>query len=535
MPTTQRSWSPTSWQATPGGAMQQPCYPNAEALRRVVEQLAHLPPLVTSWEIESLKSQLAEAAAGKRFLLQGGDCAETFDDCESTAIANKLKILLQMSLVLVHGMRKPVIRVGRFAGQYAKPRSNDVETRPGIASNVQHGEHGEHGEKRGKTKSNSVSSVNSVVNSLGENLTLPSYRGDIVNRPAFTVADRTPDPLNMLRAYERSALTLNFIRALIDGGFADLHHPEYWDLGFVKHSPRAEEYQRIVESIGESLRFMETLAGQTVSEMTRVDFFTSHEALLLLYEQAQTRQVPRREGWYNLATHFPWIGMRTAAPDSAHVEYARGIRNPIAIKIGVPPEAVASDGLSATQSRIARLIEILNPENEPGRLTIVHRFGAHQIAKCLPRLIEAVAQSPYGKNVLFVCDPMHGNTQSVKVETSKRPNVQTRSGAELIAPGSAGGTASSSNPHASSPPVKTRKFEHILAELEQAFEIHKKMGTYLGGVHFELTGDNVTECTGGARGMSEADLTQAYKSHVDPRLNYEQSLELALLIARLGR
>jgi 3-deoxy-7-phosphoheptulonate synthase len=512
--------------------MQQPCYPNAEALRRVVEQLAHLPPLVTSWEIETLKSQLAEAAAGKRFLLQGGDCAETFDDCESSAIANKLKILLQMSLVLVHGMRKRVIRVGRFAGQYAKPRSNDVETR--TISELKHRGHGEHRETKYEEPS-SAPAVSSVASSREDQITLPSYRGDIVNRPEFTVGDRTPDPLNMLRAYERSALTLNFIRALIDGGFADLHHPEYWDLGFVKHSPRADEYQHIVESIGESLRFMEVLAGQTVSEMTRVDFFTSHEALILLYEQAQTRQVPRREGWYNLSTHFPWIGMRTATPESAHVEYARGIRNPIAIKVGTPPEGASSDGMSAMQECIAQLLEMLNPEDEPGRLTIVHRFGAHQIAKCLPRLIEAVDKSSHGKNVLFVCDPMHGNTQSVNVETSKRPNVRTAPSAEPLAPGSAGGNASSLKSQSTSLPVKTRKFEHILAELEQAFDIHKQMGTYLGGVHFELTGDNVTECTGGARGMSEADLSQAYKSHVDPRLNYEQSLEMALLIARLGR
>lgn len=519
--------------------MQQPCYPNAQALRRVVEQLANLPPLVTSWEIETLKSQLAEASAGKRFLLQGGDCAETFDDCESTAIANKLKILLQMSLVLVHGMRKRVIRVGRFAGQYAKPRSNDVETR--TISEVNHREHAAHRDKEDQDSFSAHSASSAVKTSVGE-LTLPSYRGDIVNRPEFTVGGRTPDPLNMLRAYERSALTLNFIRALIDGGFADLHHPEYWDLGFVKHSPRAEEYQRIVESIGESLRFMETLAGQTVSDMTRVDFFTSHEALLLLYEQAQTRQVPRREGWYNLSTHFPWIGMRTALPESAHVEYARGIRNPIAIKIGAPPEGVNATSLDAMQQRIEKLLAILNPDNEPGRLTIVHRFGAHQIGKCLPRLIEAVEKSPHGKNVLFVCDPMHGNTQSVNVETSghslgnsQRQNVKAPHGTMPSAAGSTAGIASSPKPQAPGLSVKTRKFEHILAELEQAFEIHKKMGTYLGGVHFELTGDNVTECTGGARGMTDADLSQAYKSHVDPRLNYEQSLEMALLIARLGR
>ena len=452
-------WSPTSWHSKP--VTQQPSYPDAAALQRVVEQLAKLPPLVTSWEIETLKSQLAEAASGKRFLLQGGDCAESFEDCESTAIANKLKILLQMSLVLVHGMRKRVIRVGRFAGQYAKPRTSDLESREGNAQD------------------------------------LPAYRGDIVNRAEFTAAARTPDPQNLLRGYERAALTLNFIRALIDGGFADLHHPEYWDLGFVKHSPRADEYQHVVESIGQSLRFMETLAGQTVGEMTRVDFFTSHEGLHLLYEQAQTRQVPRREGWYNLSTHVPWIGMRTSDPGHAHVEYFRGIRNPIAVKVG--PGSAANGGLG---ERIAALLAVLHPDDEPGRLTIIHRFGAHDIAAMLPQLIQAVQKT--GKSVLWVCDPMHGNTQTVK----------SGAGAE------------------DGPARKTRKFEHILAELQQAFEIHRKMGTYLGGVHFELTGDNVTECTGGARGTNESDLARAYKSQVDPRLNYEQALEMAMLIAK---
>jgi 3-deoxy-7-phosphoheptulonate synthase len=450
-------WSPTSWQSKP--VTQQPVYPDAAEVSRVVAQLAKLPPLVSSWEVETLKAQLAEAAAGRRFLLQGGDCAESFEDCESSIIANKLKILLQMSLVLVHGLKKRVTRVGRFAGQYAKPRTADMESRNGQS--------------------------------------LPAYRGDIVNAPEFDLRGRTPDPQRLLRGYERSALTLNFIRALIDGGFADLHHPEYWDLGFVKHSPRAGEYQKIVESIGQSLRFMETLAGQTVSDMTRVDFFTSHEGLHLLYEQALTRQVPRREGWYNLGTHFPWIGMRTALPGNAHVEYFRGIRNPIAVKVG--PESLPA--------MVTQLVELLHADNEPGRLTIVHRFGAHQIAKCLPPMIEAV--SAMKKTVMWVCDPMHGNTQTVQ-------------GVNPLATGSAGG------------PLKTRKFDHILAELEQAFEIHSKMGTYLGGVHFELTGENVTECTGGARGTSEADLGRAYTSQVDPRLNYEQALEMAMLIARRG-
>src|SRR5438552_1127477 len=293
-PFTPGHWMPDSWQKKP--ATQLPIYPDTGALQSALEQLARLPPLVTSWEIENLKQQLAEATRGERFLLQGGDCSENFDDCESGAIAGKLKILLQMSLVLVQGAKKRVIRVGRIAGQYAKPRSEDTETRSGV--------------------------------------TLPSYRGDMINRAGFSLPDRTPDPALLLRAYERSALTINFIRALIEGGFADLHHPEYWELGFVAHSQHAAEYTRMVESIGESLRFMETLAGRVVADINRVDFFTSHEGLHLYYEQAQTRQVPRRPGWYNLSTHFPWIGERTRSLDGAHVEFFRGIANPIGVKIG---------------------------------------------------------------------------------------------------------------------------------------------------------------------------------------------------------
>jgi 3-deoxy-7-phosphoheptulonate synthase len=439
-----QSWSPTSWQDRP--AAQQPTYSDTSELLRIVEQLSKLPPLVTSWEIEALKNQIDEAQRGERFLLQGGDCAERFDECQSASIADKLKILLQMSLVLVHGTRRRVIRVGRFAGQYAKPRSSDLET-------------------RGK-------------------VTLPSYRGDIVNSSEFDPTLRRPDPTLLLRGYERAALTLNFIRALIDGGFADLHHPEYWDLDFVHHSPQAAEYQRMVEQIGQSLRFMETLAGVEVGQMSRVDFYTSHEALHLYYEQAQTRQVPHRTGWYNLATHFPWLGMRTATLDGAHVEYFRGISNPIAVKIGS----------SMTKPWLTELLDVLHPENEPGRMTLITRFGAHHIAEHLPPLIDAVNES--GKTVLWVCDPMHGNT-------------------EMTASG-----------------LKTRKFEHILAELEQAFEIHHQKGTYLGGVHVELTGDNVTECTGGARGINEDDLKRAYRTQVDPRLNYEQALEMAMIISQ---
>jgi 3-deoxy-7-phosphoheptulonate synthase len=438
------SWTPASWREKP--ALQQVAYPDEDALARALDELAALPPLVTSWEIEALKGQLAEAARGERFLLQGGDCAETFAECRSGAIAAKLKILLQMSLVLVHGGRHRVIRVGRFAGQYAKPRTEDLETFGGV--------------------------------------TLPAYRGDLVNGIAFTAEDRRPDPARLLRGYERSALTLNFIRGLVDGGFADLHHPEYWELGFVQHSPLAAEYRRMVETIGESLRFMETLAGRSVGQLDRVDFFTSHEALHLPYEQAQTRRVPRRAGWYDLATHFPWIGMRTADPGGAHVELLRGVANPVAVKIGP----------GMTRDRLLRLLDLLHPDDEPGRLTLIHRLGHRGVREHLPRLVETVQEA--GRTVVWCCDPMHGNTE--------------RTGAG----------------------VKTRRFEHILAELEASFDLHQELGSRLGGVHFELTGEDVTECTGGARGLDESQLDRAYRSFVDPRLNYEQALEMAMLVAR---
>jgi 3-deoxy-7-phosphoheptulonate synthase len=438
-------WSPASWKTKP--AVQQPVYPDADALRRALADLARLPPLVTSWEIENLKLQLAEATRGERFLLQGGDCSESFADCESGAIASKLKILLQMSLVLVQGGKKRVTRIGRFAGQYAKPRSTDTETRDGV--------------------------------------TLPCYRGDMINRAGFTPADRTPDPELLLRAYERSGLTINFIRSLIEGGFADLHHPEYWELGFVSRSPHAGEYTRMVQSIGESLRFMEALSASVLSDIGRVDFFTSHEGLQLYYEQAQTRQVPRRTGWYDLSTHLPWIGERTRSLDGAHVEFFRGIANPVGVKIGP----------TVTPDELLRLINTLNPATEPGRLTLIHRFGSDRVGQCLPPLVAAVRRE--GRQVLWCCDPMHGNTET------------TSSG------------------------VKTRRFDRILAELETSFRLLHEGGAHLGGVHFELTGDNVTECLGGASGVTESDLARDYRTSLDPRLNYEQAMEMALLLARL--
>lgn len=440
------SWHPESWQGKP--AVQQPLYPDAGALATAVENLRALPPLVTSWEVEALRAQLAEAEDGKRFVLQGGDCAESFADCRPEIITNRLKVLLQMSLALVHGMKTRVTRIGRFAGQYAKPRSSDNEIRDGV--------------------------------------TLPAYRGDLVNAPAFTAEARRPDPQRMIEGHLRSALTLNFVRGLIDGGFADLHHPEYWDLAWVRHSPLAAEYQARVEAIGESLRFMERLAGTELHEFNRIDFFTSHEALLLWAEQAQTRQVPRKTGWYNLSTHFPWIGMRTADLAGAHVEYCRGIVNPVGVKIG---PAITEDWLLG-------LCRTLNPDHESGRLVLIHRMGASGIDAHLPRLIERVRKA--GHRVLWMCDPMHGNTQT-------------------LASG-----------------IKTRRFDDVLSEVTQAFAIHAACGSRLGGVHLELTGEDVTECLGGARDLSEKDLARAYRSQVDPRLNYEQALELALKIAALS-
>jgi 3-deoxy-7-phosphoheptulonate synthase len=437
-------WSPTSWQTKP--ALQQPGYSDQALLARVLAEMAQLPPLVTSWEVENLREELARAAAGEAFVLQGGDCAESFDDCRSEPIAAKLKILLQMSLVLVHGTRKPVIRIGRIAGQYAKPRSADGETRNGV--------------------------------------TLPAYRGDIINRDGFTPEDRAPDPTLMLRAYERAALTLNFIRALTDGGFADLHHPEYWDMAFAHGSPNAEAYHKIVDSIRESLDFVSAITGVENEVLRRVDVFTSHEALALPYEQAQTRQVPRRAGYYNLSTHFPWIGMRTAQLEGAHVEFFRGIRNPLGIKVGP----------AMTNEWLLGLLDVLDPDREPGKITLIHRMGAAHVATKLPPLVQAVQGSK--RQVLWICDPMHGNTETT--------------------PGG----------------IKTRRFDNIVSELEHSFELHYQLGSRLGGVHVELTGEDVTECVGGARGLAEIDLERAYKSRVDPRLNYEQALEMAMRISR---
>jgi 3-deoxy-7-phosphoheptulonate synthase len=439
-------WSPDSWKHKPHA--QDVTYEDPDALADVNRKLQGLPPLVTSWEVEGLKAQIAEAQEGKRFLLQGGDCAETLADCQPGIIANKLKILLQMSLVLIHASKKPVVRVGRLAGQYAKPRSSPTETRDGVV--------------------------------------LPSYFGDIVNRPEFTPEARRFDPRAMLDAYGHAAMTLNFVRSLSNGGFADMHHPEYWDLGFVSRADLSDEiraeYMQTTEKLAEALRFMEAIGESTVDELTRVTFYTSHEGLNLHYESAQTRTVPRRTGHYLLTTHMPWIGERTRALDGAHVEFFRGIENVVGVKLG--PKVLPEDAV--------RLFETLSPSNEPGKLVAITRMGAANVARSLPPLIDAVHRA--GRRVLWVCDPMHGN------------GITTSSG------------------------LKTRSFDDILAEIERTFAVHESLGTILGGVHFELTGEDVTECIGG--GLREADLDRNYASVCDPRLNYRQALEMALQVGR---
>jgi len=444
--TSQADWRPDGWRGR--AALQQPAYRDAERLAQVSDSLAALPPLVTSWEVEALKAQLARAQQGKAFVLQGGDCAESFIECTSPRIVDQLKVLLQMSVVLTAGLKLPVVRVGRMAGQYVKPRSADTETRDGVS--------------------------------------LPSFRGDLVNRPGFTQEEREPDPDLLLRGYEHAAMTLNFVRSLMDGGFADLHHPENWDLGFVGQSSSAERYHRIVQRVADGLDFFESISGEKIHEARRVDFYCSHEGLHLLYEEAQTRFLEKRGTWYDLTTHFPWIGARTGDPEGAHVEFFRGVANPVGVKIG------GSMDTATLQALVCRL----NPDDQPGRLALIHRLGAAQVQKELPRLVRAVRDT--GLGVVWICDPMHGNT------------VATEDG------------------------VKTRRFADIASELEMAISIHRAEGSTLGGVHLELTGEHVTECTGGPRGLTDTDLRRDYRSTVDPRLNYDQAMEIAMLIAGHG-
>ena len=403
-----------------------------------------MPPLVHHGEVNTLRTHLAKAANGEAFLLQGGDCAEQFSDCRKSTVESKLKILLQMSLVLTWGARIPVIRMGRMAGQYAKPRSKDTETIDG--------------------------------------LDLPSYRGDNINSSSPKADERAANPQRLLQAYFHSAATLNYTRALVDGGFADLHHPQHWDLGFVRSSTNRAEYEDIVSRIRDAIDFVESTGVRSTTSLKMVELFCSHEGLLLDYEEAMTEKVA--EKWYNLGAHSLWIGDRTRQLDGAHVEYFRGLENPIGIKAGP----------SMNPSELVELITRLEPANQPGRITIITRLGADIVAESLPPLIEAVSEA--GRVVTWVCDPMHGNT------------ISTSEG------------------------LKTRDYDAVLSELEEAFKTHATCGSHLGGVHFEMTGDDVTECTGGPQELSLADLSRSYETHCDPRLNYSQSLELALRIAQ---
>lgn len=444
------AWSPNAWRSRP--SEQQPTYPDAAEAARVLCDLAALPPLVSSAEVERLRFELAEAAEGRRFLLQAGDCAERFSECTSPRIAAQLKVLLQMGLVLERAAGVPVIRVGRLGGQYAKPRSEAVERRGAVS--------------------------------------LPSFAGDLVNRPTFSPEARTPDPALLVEGYARAALTVNFIRALIDGGFGDLNHPEWWSLDGGGESAVIARWNALVDSVRRGVGANASV-GEPASAAATVPVFTSREGLLLAFEAAQTRTVPRRSGWWNLATHFPWIGVRTLRRGSAHVEYFRGLENPIGLKVG--PQLDPRE--------LVELLGVLDPRRVPGRITLIHRFGAAEIERCLPEAIAAVAAS--GHPVLWCLDPMHGNGEWVEVP---------RGGGEPVR-------------------VKTRRIERIVEELEAAGETHRRLGVRLGGLHLEATPEPVTECLGGRSGVGEVDLPRDYRSLIDPRLNYLQALEVAFAAA----
>ena len=439
-------WNPSSWRSKP--VQQVPAFPDAAALNAVEAQLAGFPPLVFAGEARKLKRALGKVANGDAFLLQGGDCAESFAEHSADNIRDFFRLFLQMAVVLTFAGSSPVVKVGRVAGQFAKPRSSPNEK-------------------------------------IGD-LELPSYRGDVVNGIEFTSAARIPDPERQIMAYRQSAATLNLIRAFANGGYANLENAHRWMLGFVKDSPQSEQYREISDRITEALDFMRAIGldPEAHPEMRTTDFYTSHEALLLGYEQAMTRVDSTTGDWYATSGHMIWIGDRTRQLDHAHVEYFRGIKNPIGLKCGP----------SLAPDELLKLIDVLNPENEPGRLTLIARFGAEKALEHLPGLVRAVKRE--GRSVVWSCDPMHGNT------------VKAASG------------------------YKTRPFDLILSEVKTFFGVHQAEGTYAGGIHLEMTGKNVTECTGGARGLSDDDLSRAYRSQVDPRLNYEQALELAMLIAR---
>ncbi len=448
-------WAPGSWRKRP--QHQIPVYADQAKLEQVEATLAGYPPLVFAGEARQLKSRLAQVAAGKAFLLQGGDCAESFGDFRANSIRDNFRILLQMAVVLTFGTKLPVVKVGRVAGQFAKPRSNDLETRDGV--------------------------------------TLPSYRGDIINGFEFTAASRIPQPERMERAYVQSASTLNLLRAFAQGGYADLHHVHSWNLSFVKNSPENAHYEQIAKRLDETLAFMASIGitRENTPQIRESEFYTSHEALLLHYEQALTRQdsttARPEEGYegdyYDCSAHMLWIGERTRRPDGAHVEFLRGVKNPIGLKCG--PEMTPDD--------LIRLIDVLNPENEPGRLTLISRMGFDKVEKQVPPLIRQVQKE--GRSVVWCCDPMHGNT------------VTTENG------------------------YKTRHFSRILGEVQKFSAVHKAEGSYAGGVHFELTGRDVVECLGGDQALTETHLAQGlYETLCDPRLNATQALELAFQLCK---
>jgi 3-deoxy-7-phosphoheptulonate synthase len=438
-------WSPTSWRSHP--IRQNPAYPDEAKLAGVEGRIAGYPPLVFAGEARRLKQALGLAAEGRAFVLQGGDCAESFANFKADAIRDTFRVLLQMAVVMTFGASVPVVKLGRMAGQYAKPRSADTETIAGVS--------------------------------------LPSYRGDNINGPGFTAAERIADPVRMETGYFQSASTLNLLRAFANGGYADLNEVHRWNLSFAARSPLASRYGELAGRIDETLRFMAAcgVTSTTTPQIRETDFYTSHEALLLPYEQALTRVDSTSGDWYACSAHFLWIGDRTRQPDGAHVEFLRGVKNPIGIKVG--PTTTAAD--------LLRLIETLNPADEPGRITLISRMGAEKVRTALPPLLSAVQAE--GRRVLWLCDPMHGNT------------VTTADG------------------------VKTRFFEAILKEVRGFFDVLGEHGAWAGGVHVEMTGQDVTECTGGAHRLTEADLSNRYETFCDPRLNAEQSLELAFQVA----
>lgn len=439
------NWTPDSWRSK--DIRQVPAYPDKAELAAVEERLANFPPLVFAGETRGLKEQLADVAKGKAFLLQGGDCAESFAEHHADHIRDFFRVFLQMAVVLTHGGSKPVVKVGRVAGQFAKPRSSDNETKDGV--------------------------------------TLPSYRGDIINDIDFTETSRVPDPQRMLMAYRQSAATLNLIRAFASGGYANLERNHEWTMEFVKGTKSYEKYEGVAQKIDDAIDFMRALGinADNTPQLRETKFYTSHEALLLGYEQSLTRRDSITNDWYATSGHMLWIGDRTRDINEAHVEYFTGIKNPIGMKCG--PSLETDD--------LLRLIDKLNPEDEAGRLTLITRFGSDQVEEHLPRLIEAVEKE--GRTVVWSCDPMHGNV--VKASTG----------------------------------YKTRPFDRILSEVKSFFEIHRQMGTYAGGVHVEMTGKDVTECVGGASAVTEAELSSRYHTYCDPRLNASQSIELAFLVA----